>query len=518
MSNQQWWSYGLFINELSGTADDVEILPHKEIELQMLGDLKSKEDWDTCCALLGTDKESLVKFYAAGPTQRIPLNPDTPHWARPLKTPDAQLNELAVMRDWARDSKTSTLIEPLVQEVWAEIGDFLVHLDEMCPDHDIVKGALQKLLYVLDQNIACYSPSEGEEVPDPVEFWQSRPAALRHARDVAGAFSKTVSRFKSALKSAPSNVNLAALEHLFIEPLDMHRGGTTVVLAEGAGVLHPRAAYPYTLFSNILDLLQAQGMMKNWRMPQISQCDEGTWVEWIDGKDLNDLDENTLQDLAPDLAEFATIMWVLGATGIEPEGILLSDGKLVLAQIDGIIAPVLGKPDHLKDLKTIIGMFFDPDSEDDETLKLELTPACTARALSVFEHLPKVLNALGELQLSDGYVRTFIRPMEVYSYLLCNAPMLRDAGDMIAREVFFTQLRKLPTAFDDHDTLPLLKAEMSDLRQNNLPYATATPDGLEVFLSQNTSIGNLISQSGLDQAKLRGETIAKEAQHILSAI
>lgn len=516
MTDQQWWSYGLYVNELAKPSDDIEVLPHKEVELQMLGALKSPEDWDICCALLGTDKASLIKLYAAPVAQRAPLNPSTPDWARPLKTPTAELKDLTIMREWASTSKTSALIEPLVQDVWDEIGDFLRHLDGLCPDYDIIKGALRKLLYVLDYNIACYTPTEGASLPDADDFWQNRPAALRHARDVAGAFTGTVKRFKRALNVAPDYIDITALEHLFIEPLDMHRGGTTVVLAEGAGVLHPRAPYPYTLFSEILSLLQQQGLMKRWRMPQISECAEGTWVEWIEGTDLNDLDEETLQELAPDLAEFAALMWVFGATGIEPEGILLSDGKLVLAQIDGIIAPVLGKADHLDDLDVFIDMFFDPDGAGEETLQLSLTSACIARAIGVLEHLPNVLTVLDDATLRNGYVRSFIRPMAFYSDLLCNAPRLRDAGDMIAREVLFTQIRQLPPAFADCDRMLLLQAEMSDLRQNNLPYATAIPVGHDVVLSDDISLQGLILQSGIDQVKQRSGALAASAKEIWS--
>ena len=432
MGAEFWWVEGLFSNELEALGAPADAAMAKAW-VSVLSLATTDADIDKVSALLGLDSEALLALCASPAGVRIPRNKTRPEWAAPLPQPSAEVQQLPVWQAWLEASATAHLILPLLTEVYTALAPSFARMAKTSGLDSLADGVLEKLLYVLDTNI-CAAGNANAQSPD--EFWTSKPAALRHARAISGAFISTILRFEAALNTAPDYINLKNLTHLFIEPLDLHRGGTSVVMAEGAGVFQPRETVAFDLLQQLFDAVQSEGLLPNWHIPRYQGIDTGTWVEWIDGKDLDDMDAAELEALAPDLAAFAVLMWVFGAAGIEPESVMARHGaaQIYVVQADGLFAPTLGAANEKAQLQSWLALFFD---NEDLPLCPRFSDACTVSAMAALEVAQKVAPALLKKADSAAPVRCFVRPVSAYSQLLRAVPHLNAAGDGLARELVF---------------------------------------------------------------------------------
>ncbi|MBL1437704.1 MAG: hypothetical protein COB08_016060 [Rhodobacteraceae bacterium] len=495
-----WWVEGLFSNELEAAGAPADTALAKAW-VSVLSGAQSDAEIDSVSAIIGLETNTLLALCAAPAGARIPRDKTRPAWAAPLPKPDADVQQLPAWKAWSGQSATAYLILPLLAEVYTALAPSFARMAKTSGLETLADGVLEKLLYVLDTNI-CAAGSASSQSAD--EFWTSKPAALRHARAVSGAFIATILRFEAALSAAPSYINLQNLTHLFIEPLDLHRGGTSVVMAEGAGVFQPREAVAFELLQHLFATVQREGMLLNWQIPRYLGVATGTWVEWVNGKDLDDMDATELEVLGPDLAAFAVLMWVFGAAGIEPESVMAQQGgdHIYVVQADGLFAPSLGVVDEKAQLKSWLALFFD---NEDLPLCPTYTEACKASAMAALEVAQKVAPALLEKAKSAAPVRCFTRPVSAYAQLLRAVPHLNAAGDGLARELVFSRLRDVPENLSGHDVLPIIQEELADLKRYDLPFVTARPKGETLFFDKDRGLTAAVPRCAIAQIEARVE-------------
>ncbi|NOR63940.1 MAG: hypothetical protein GQ535_15825 [Rhodobacteraceae bacterium] len=498
MGSNSWWVAGLFSDELAAEDAPADTAMAKAW-LSVLSGATTDADIDKVSAILGLDTPSLLALCAMPASKRTPLDDRLPEWAAPLPLPREDFRQLPVWQAWSEESATAPLILPLLVEVYAALAPSFERMEKSSGLNTLADGVLEKLLYVLDTNI-CAAGEANAQNPD--EFWTSKPAALRHARAVSWAFIATVLRFEAALSEAPDYVDLKNLSHMFIEPLDLHRGGTSVVMAEGAGVFQPRETVAFDLLQHLFEAVQSEGLLLNWGIPRYQGMATGTWVEWISGKDLDDMDAAELEALAPDLAAFAVLMWVFGAAGIEPESVMAQHGgaQIYVVQADGLFAPSLGAADEKAQLQSWLALFFDNE-------ELPLCPlfsdACKASAMAAFEVAQKVAPALLEKVETAAPVRCFVRPVSAYSQLLRAVPHLNAAGDGLARELVFSRLRDVPENLSGLDILPIIQEELADLKRYDLPFVSAQPKGQALFFDDDRTVTAAVPRSAIAQIEAR---------------
>ena len=493
---QSWWVQGLYSSEVE-TPTDVGQPELVAAYLAVLSDAHGSDALTVVSQALGVHPGHLGAILANPVTARRPLSPDRPDWARDLPRVTDSVLSAPGYTSWAKQSATAHLVAPLLQEVMSELAPCLSRLKTVSGLVDLEANMFDKLVYVLDQNIAA-API-GDVGSDPVAFWQSRPAALRHARAVSGAFARSVQRFDRACAAPPRFIHPDRMTNLFIEPLDLHHGGTSVVIAAGTGVLQPRPSHAFALFSGLLCRAQDMGFLASWRLPAFEACAEGTWVEWVGGTNLEDMPADRLVSMAPDLAVLAVLLWTFGAASIEAECIIVAEDSVSIVQINGIFAPVLGQIDEIESLRQWIDLFFAGDG----MAKLDFDEQCRAKACAALDAAATIARDLTALASTPGTVRSFARPMTSYSQLLRTVPRLAAAGDSIARELVFARLHQVSAALAPLSTGELVRAEIADLRQYELAFLTAGPDGLSVFLDSQTPIGDLLHHSAIDQINAR---------------
>lgn len=133
-----------------------------------------------------------------------------------------------------------------------------------------------------------------------------------------------------------------------------------MVMAEGAGVFQPRETVAFDLLQHLLEAVQGKGQLPSWRIPRYQGIGTGTWVEWVEGIDLDDMTPAAFEAFAPDLAAFAVFMWVFGAASIEPESIMnpARADQIYVVQADGTIASDLGSVDEKRAVGKLAGTVF----------------------------------------------------------------------------------------------------------------------------------------------------------------
>ncbi len=483
MTVDYWWVGGLFSDELKASDAPADTAMAKAW-ISVLSGATTDAEIDKVGALLGLKPGALLSLCATPADARTPRDPNPPEWAAPLPSPNADILRLAMWQAWSGQSATAPLVLPLLTEVYSALAPSFARLENLSGLGTLADGVLDKLLYVLDTNICA---ADGTKEQSPEAFWTSKPAALRHARAVSKAFVSTILRFEAALEAAPDYINLRNLGRLFVEPLDLHRGGTSVVMAEGAGVFQPRETVAFDLLQHLFEAVQTEGLLLDWHIPRYSGIATGTWVEWIDGKDLDDMDATELEALAPDLAAFAVLMWVFGAAGIEPESIMARDGenRIYVVQADGLFAPVLGEVDESAQLQSWLALFF---NNDDLPLCPQFTTACRTRAIAALDVAQKVAPALLEMSKSAAPVRCFTRPVSAYSQLLRAVPHINAARDGVAREMVFSRLRDVPQSLANLDTLAITQEELADLKRYDLPFVSARPHGTTLYFDHDRAL------------------------------
>ncbi len=511
MGAETWWVEGLFANELEA-AEAVTDTAIAKAWVSVLSGATTDAEIGEVSAVLGLEPTALLALCATPADARVPRDSQPPSWAAALPEPTKAARQMRVWQAWANESDTAHLVLPLLTEVHTALAPSFARMEKLSGLPTLADGVLEKLLYVLDNNIAAAGDAYTGKSAD--EFWASKPAALRHARAVSGAFISTILRFEAALSEAPDYINMQNLTHLFIEPLDLHRGGTSVVMAEGAGVFQPRETVAFDLLQHLLEAVQREGLLQNWRVPRYQGMGTGSWVEWVEGVDLDDMTPAALEALAPDLAAFAVLMWVFGAAGIEPESIMAPEAadQIYVVQADGLFAPVLGTVDEKEQLESWLALFF-----DNEELPHcpRFSEACKTQALAALGVAQSVAPALLKKVEPAAPVRCFIRPVSAYAQLLRAVPHLNAAGDGLARELVFSRLRDVPESLSNLEILPIIQEELADLRHYDLPFVTARPIGKTVFFDEPRAVEGAVRHPAIVQIRARLGAFSDTAKDII---
>lgn len=512
-----WWTGGLYLDELrsidragADSGSEVGGSSVADATARLLAAATDGEDDRAAISdLVALPWSSITALLDTPPRQRLPIR-GRPEWAAPFRSSRWDRTLIAGTPFEAELSSTSHAVDGCVAELLTALEAPLAELGDALDREvaDILGTVLAKLVYVLDRNVT--GGDVALDAAPPLEainrWWMDRPAMLRHARGVSAASVGALRRLVDGLRERPNFLQPGNVDGVLVEPLDLHRSGTTPIylIGAGGGVLHPRPMPGLDLFKLLLREFRQHGRLMAFDAPRSADGRHGTWVEWVPGEDLNDISQSRRIGIASDIAELAACLWVLGGSGFEIDGVRVVGDRLSLVQLDGLIAPMLGSTDLEHELDSWLDLMFG-DHPGAPGLRLP-APVFREVVIDAFTATVEVARFVVDncrpLLREEHPMRVFTRPMAAYSHLLRAVPLIPAAGDALHRDMVLSRIRNVPPVFDAGHT-PWTRHELEDLRRFDLPYLTCTPTGTRVEFGGGRYSDDLVEVTGIDQVERR---------------
>lgn len=124
---------------------------------------------------------------------------------------------------------------------------------------------------------------------------------------------------------------------------DRHRGGRTVARVEfrqGTVAYKPASAATLTCLRTALDRIRGQGAPLDLRTPEVLDRGTHSWMTWLES---TQCEETEVAGYYHRLGELNALAWLLGATDLHAENLVVRDARPWLVDVETLLSPT---PEH----------------------------------------------------------------------------------------------------------------------------------------------------------------------------